>query len=91
MYEGIYEDITAWRYGNPGLLCGGMIGMRWQENLSFWQEHIILGDRGNVDIKYRSHDQTNMSLRDSTFCLNGLVIMTLETRIGTPSPFYSIW
>jgi hypothetical protein len=87
MYEGIFGEANTWRYGNPGLLCGNMIGTRWQEDMSVWQEPIILGDRGNFGtVQYNIDHMTNLKcLLDSLFGLKGLAVKNLYAGFGNLS------
>ena len=64
MYERILGEITAWRYGIPGLLCGNTIGTNREGHVCLGGRSTFLETHGNLSrVQFKSHDLTELLKR----------------------------
>lgn len=80
MYERILGEITAWRYGIPGLLCGNTIGTNgrgmsvWEEGAHFWRPVATLVEYNLYHMTQLYH--LNVFARSSFQSIKGLATFT---------------
>jgi hypothetical protein len=69
MYEGMLGELTAWRYGIPGLLCGNTIGTNREGHACLAGRSTLFLETVTTLVEYniKSHDPTEASFLGSGY------------------------